>query len=112
MLLALCACRLNFDDAHARDAVGDGSSDATALIDASGEPAVFEIGTFTKRTGVGTQVVSHSLGKTPRAMIAWTSGHPTQGFSTSTSFALGFTDQTLTSRSVAIFSQDGNPRAS
>lgn len=68
-----------------------------------------KVGSFTKRTTTGTQVVAHGLGGLPKALILWTSGRTDETLSASYHFALGMSDGT-TARSVAAASKgDGSP---
>ncbi len=39
----------------------------------------YKVGNFTKRTSTGNQVITHNLGKTPKALIMWTSGQTSDG---------------------------------
>ncbi len=69
------------------------------------------VGTFTKATATGNQIVTHSLGASPVALLLWTAGS-TATNPTSTAdnqaFSYGMSDGTaLRSRSASIASQDG-----
>jgi hypothetical protein len=67
------------------------------------------VGTFTKATATGVQVVTHSLGTTPKALILYTSGATALDTkANSQHFAVGFSDGTAArDRSVATASRDG-----
>jgi hypothetical protein len=68
----------------------------------------FKVGSFTKSTGgaPAAQVIPHSLGSVPKAIILWTDGKTNQTFSGDYLFGYGMTDGT-TSKSVATASQTG-----
>jgi hypothetical protein len=46
-----------------------------------------KVGSFTKSTAAGAQVIPHGLGQTPKAMIFWTEGRPDETFSNATGIA-------------------------
>lgn len=68
----------------------------------------FLVGSFTKTTSAATvsQVVSHSLGQTPRAILLWTNGKTNESIGTGFLFGLGMSDGT-TSKALAASSTDG-----
>lgn len=64
-----------------------------------------EKGTFTKRTTVGTDVISHSLGEAPKILILWTTAQTATGFDPNYILSLGFSDGTR-DRAVGVVSED------
>ena len=63
------------------------------------------VGSFTKNTSTGSQVISHSLGVTPKAIITWTA-HTTSESSTGTArFGLGMSDG-IREAAISLFSDD------
>ena len=63
----------------------------------------FKVGNFTKTQAAApaTQVVTHNLGETPKALIIWTGG----GWTVDYNFSMGFSDG-VTSKSAAAASRD------
>ncbi|MBP7965003.1 MAG: DUF11 domain-containing protein, partial [Caldilineaceae bacterium] len=76
----------------------------------SGGPTVadvaYKMGNFTKRTSTGSQVITHNLGKTPKAIMLWTSGQTSDGtVGSAYHYAQGISDGT-TSYAFAAAGQD------
>ncbi len=66
----------------------------------------YKVGNFTKRTSTGSQVITHNLGKTPKAIILWTSGQTSDGtVGSAYHYAQGISDGT-TSYAFSAASQD------
>ena len=76
-----------------------GTADAAPDLPPPG--AVFAVGSFTKSTATGSQVVTHTLGQSPKALLLWTSGKTNETASPSFSFGLGLSDAS-TSMSMAM----------
>lgn len=53
-----------------------------------------EKGSFTKRTTVGTDVISHGLGEAPKILIFWTTAQAVAGFDPNYIYSMGFSDGT------------------
>jgi len=64
-----------------------------------------EKGTFVKRTSTGTDVISHSLGETPKIIILWTTAQTSTGFATEYIYSMGFSD-TSSNRGIGMSSED------
>src|SRR5438046_3119897 len=66
----------------------------TLFLAASASGASFRVGTFTKSTAGApvSQVITHNLGVTPKALILWTVGATNQSFRSSYYFSWGATD--------------------
>ncbi|HMI86574.1 MAG TPA: hypothetical protein VK550_20915 [Polyangiaceae bacterium] len=74
--------------------------------------AVFAVGSFTKTTSTGNQVVTHTLGQLPKALILWTSGKTNETASAGFSFGIGVSDAS-TSVATSMEAADGvSPSAS
>lgn len=52
------------------------------------------VGSFTKNTTTGTQIVSHSLGETPKVILTWNSLATSESSATDARFAIGASDGT------------------
>jgi hypothetical protein len=50
------------------------------------------VGSFTKSSATGNQIVTHTLGQAPKALILWTSGKTNETASAGFSFGLGVSD--------------------
>lgn len=59
-----------------------------------GDPAFFEMGSFTPQSSTGNQVINHSLGVTPKLIIVWCAGKAPGSFGADVFNALGFSDGT------------------
>jgi len=64
-----------------------------------------EKGTFTKRTDVGTDVISHGLGESPKILIFWTTAQTATGFAAHVIYSIGFSDGTR-HKCVSMVSED------
>src|SRR5206468_2037518 len=100
------------------------SSDASPIDAAAGAPgdvisgdetgvggvpgAVFAVGSFVKRGSIGLQVVPHSLGKVPKALLMWTVGKTGSGASGNYLYAMGTSSAPGSSGSQASASLDGS----
>ncbi len=81
---------------------------ALGLLLGLGAPAyagAIKAGSFAKSTSTGTQVITHGLGTTPRAVILWTNGKTNETVSASHLFAFGMSDGT-TSYAIAAASEN------
>ena len=81
------------------------------LLHAQPGLAAVAVGSFTKITAVApaSQIVTHGLGETPKAVIFWTEGKTGDLSTPNVVFGFGATDGTM-SRSIGMASQDGvNP---
>jgi len=64
-----------------------------------------EKGSFTKRTTVGTDVISHSLGEAPKILILWTTAQTATGFDSNYILSIGFSDGTR-DKAIGVVSED------
>jgi len=78
------------------------SGKSVALVSAQTSSAAFKVGSFTKATGTApaSQIITHGLGTTPKALILWTNGKTSEAFSSNFLYAFGMSDGT-TSKSFA-----------
>jgi hypothetical protein len=67
--------------------------------------AVFAVGSFAKIGATGNQVVAHSLGTNPKALILWTAGKTNETLSGGFYYGIGVSDSTM-SVSLAMSSRD------
>jgi hypothetical protein len=54
----------------------------------------FKVGSFTKSTTTGNQVVAHGLGTTPKLLLVWTNANTNESFASPYRFTFGATDGT------------------
>lgn len=59
-----------------------------------GSEAFFEVGSFTPQSTTGNQIINHSLGVTPKAIIIWATGKAPGSFGASIFRCFGFSDGT------------------
>ena len=57
-----------------------------------GNPALFEVGSFTPQSTTGNQVINHSLGVTPKFIIVWCAGKAPGSFGATVFTCIGFSD--------------------
>jgi hypothetical protein len=57
--------------------------------------AVFAVGSFTKSTSTGSQVVPHTLGQNPKAVILWTIGKTNETLGGNFLYGFGMSDSSL-----------------
>ena len=67
--------------------------------------AVFSVGSFVKSSAVGPQVVAHTLGQTPKALLLWTAGKTNETLSAGFFYGIGVSDG-ATSISLAMSTRD------
>jgi hypothetical protein len=77
------------------------------MLDVTATGAVFAVGTFVKPNGVGPQVVSHTLGRAPKALMMWTVGASPASPSTDSLHAIGVSDGLHSGMSAAMSSHGG-----
>ena len=76
------------------EAGSDGAIDGQDAPTATG--AVFSVGSFVKSAAVGQQVVSHTLGQMPKALLVWTAGKTNEGLSAGFFYGVGVSDGVTT----------------
>jgi hypothetical protein len=71
-----------------------------------GAGAVFAVGSFTKSGATGSQMVPHTLGQVPKAIILWTIGKTDETMTSGFNYGIGISDP-ATSVALAMASRDG-----
>ncbi len=89
-------------DAGPRDA-----SEDVQVADVASSGAVFAVGTFVKSATAGPQVVPHTLGRAPKALVLWTVGAMSASPGTDAIQAMGVSDGLLSSMATAMASHGG-----
>ena len=67
---------------------------AASLCPTSAYAASYKVGSFTKSTATGSQVIAHGLGVAPSAIIFWTEARTSTTFAVNFRFGFGMTDGT------------------
>lgn len=73
--------------------------------------AVFSVGSFVKSAATGSQVVTHTLGQAPKALLLWTAGKTNETLSAGFYYGIGISDG-ATSVALAMSTRDGATAAS
>lgn len=86
----------------------------TPMIDTAPPPVdpapLFAVGSFVELAAAGTQIVPHSLGTTPAAVLVWTNSLTSEDFAADVRFGMGFgvvSNGVVRERSVATFHRAG-----
>jgi hypothetical protein len=95
-----------------RAGAGDASNDSMGNVfgdghDGAGAVAAFAVGSFVKSASNGTQIVGHTLGQVPKALLLWTAGKTAGALAGDYTYAFGVSDGPGSSRSVANASRNG-----